>query len=203
MGNRTGKLVECVICSKEVYKSKWELKERNFCSRDCANKGHAILLTKKEYKEVSCPECGKNFQQSWKGPKKFCSTACSSRYNLAVINSKEPLKKGTRPEKEFAELLDRYNIEYTFQKAVPWKRGWKKWYDFYIPESNTLVEIDGTYWHGQGLLTSQLNNQQWKTRVNDRFKNYLAKERGYKLKRVWSSEINLLSYKKLKQLLYE
>ena len=203
MGIKTGKVVECVICNKEIYRAKWELKERNFCSRECADRGHAILLTKRDYKRVNCPECGKEFQQSWNGPKKFCSTPCSSRYNLAIINSKEPLKKGTRPEKEFAELLDFYNIEYIFQKAVPWKRGWKKWYDFYIPESNALIEVDGTYWHGQGLLTSQLNNQQWKTRINDRFKNYLAKERGYILKRIWSNEINSLSYIKLKQLLYE
>ena len=201
MGNRTGKIVKCLICFTEVYKSNWELKERNFCSRECANKGHSILLTKKAYSKVNCPECGKEFQQKWNGPKKYCSTVCNSRSNLSVINSKEPKKKGTNPEIEFAKVLDDNKIEYVFQKALPWKRGWKKWYDFYLPKYNLLIEIDGTYWHGKDIPTAKLNNQQWKTRINDRLKNYIAKERGYRLKRIWSDEIKSLYYKDIEEVL--
>lgn len=203
MGNKTGKLVDCCTCGKSFYRAKWQLKERNFCSRGCSNAGHSLLLTKTTYSKVNCPECGKEFQQHWKGPKKFCSTKCSSLHKLGVINAREPKKSGTKPEKEFAKLLRKYKIKFIFQHPVAWKKGWKKWYDFYLPNHNLLVEIDGTYWHGKGISTKELNKQQWKTRVNDRLKNYLAKERGFILKRIWSDEINLLSYIKLKKILHE
>jgi len=199
MGQKTGKEVICLECGKEHYRSRWQLKltARYFCSRHCANEGHKKLLTKHTYERVNCPECGREFQQHWKGPKKFCSAGCVSRHQLKVINSKEPKKKGTKPELAFARLLEEYKIEYKFQFYVPWKKGWKKWYDFYLVDYNTLVEVDGIYWHGKDLKTSQLNEQQWNTRKNDRLKNYLAKKRGYKLIRIWSSEIDSLSYNEL------
>jgi len=205
MTEKTGKEVECIICKKQHYRQKHQLREdkRYFCSVVCKNQGHSKLLTKHEYGKVKCPECGKEFQQHWKGPKKFCSVPCNSRHNLLIVNSKEPKKKGTRPEKELTELLQKYDIEFEFQKWVPWKKGWKKWYDFYIPNQNLLIEVDGTYWHGKDKKTSELNNQQWNTRKNDRLKNYLAKERGYKLVRIWSCDISSLSYEKLKEIIYE
>ena len=205
MGQKTGRDVKCVICGKVHYRQKYQLKAngRYFCSRECASKGHSKLLTKKEYGKVICPECGKEFQSHWRGAKKFCSTSCSSRYNLSIINSKQPKQKGTKPELAFAKLLEKSNIEYKFQYPLQWKRGWKKWYDFYIPKYNMLIEVDGTYWHGREVKTADLNEQQWNTRRNDRLKNYLSKVRGYKLKRIWSNEINSLSYSKLIKLLNE
>ena len=142
MGKKTGKDVKCENCGKLHYRSGWQLKikTRYFCSRSCADKAHSALLTKHEYKQVKCLECGKEFKQHWKGPKKFCSTKCSARYNLSVINSKEPTKKGTKPEKEFAKLLEELDVEFIFQHPVPWKKGWKKWYDFYLPQKNLLIE---------------------------------------------------------------
>lgn len=205
MGKKTGKVVNCQLCGKEHYRSGWQLKikGRYFCSKACAGKGHSVLLTKKEYKTVQCPQCKEEFKQHWKGPKKFCSTSCSSKYQLIMINSKGPKKKGTKPEKAFADLLSMNEVEFTFQYPVPWKKGWKKWYDFYIPKLNLLIEIDGTYWHGRDVKTSELNLQQWNTRKNDRLKNYLARVRGYKLKRIWSSDIKSLNYTKLKKILDE
>lgn len=51
------------------------------------------------------------------------------------------------------------------------------------------MEIDGIYWHGKGLADSELNNQQTKTRENDKIKNQLAKDQNYKLIRIWEDEI--------------
>lgn len=200
MGFKTGKYISCNFCAKEIYKSGWELKKgsRQFCSRACAGKAHSMLLTKHDYRKVKCPECEKEFQQHWKGAKKYCSTLCASRHNLAVINAKEPSKKGTKPEKLFAEKLHQWGIFHIFQKSLPWKKGWKKWFDFYIPEWNMLIEIDGEYWHGKGLKTGSLNKQQWNTRKNDRFKNYLAKKQNYNLVRLWSTEVENLTYEQLK-----
>ena len=47
-------------------------------------------------------------------------------------------------ENEFAAILDRISIHYERQYVIPGR----KWiYDFYFPDRNVLVEIDGTYWH--------------------------------------------------------
>jgi very-short-patch-repair endonuclease len=132
--------------------------------------------------------------------KKFCSVKCNSRYNLKTINANEPKKSKTRPELLFKKLLEDNNIDFIFQKSVSWKRGWKKWFDFYLPDQNLLIEVDGIYWHGKGVKTKDLNKQQWKTRLNDRLKNILAKNRGYNLLRIWSDEISNVKFKKGKLL---
>jgi len=106
--------------------------------------------------------------------------------------------KETKPELEFKRLLEANNIKYIFQYPIRWKCGWKKWYDFYIPAVNTLIEIDGIYWHGKGLLYEQLNNQQQKTRSNDIIKNELAKNNNYSLVRIWSDEIKNFKFNILK-----
>ena len=97
----------------------------------------------------------------------------------------------------FKKILEEEHVLFNCQKSVSWKHGWKKWYDFYLPEFNLLIEIDGTYWHGKEVETRYLNKQQWKTRLNDKFKNILAKSRGYKLLRIWSDEINNLNLKEI------
>ena len=203
MGKRTGKIVQCIECKTEHYRAKYQLREdsRYFCSRVCADKGHGKFLTKYEYGIVACPYCEKEFQQHWKGPKKYCSTSCSSRAQLRLINSSPPKYTGTKPELKFKEKLEEFEIEYTHQYWVSWKRGWKKWYDFYLPEYNMLVEVDGEYHHAKGVKTSDLDPTQWNTRKNDRFKNYLSKIRGFNLKRIWSLEVYSLSYDDMKDLI--
>lgn len=197
---KTGKNVTCYECGIVFYRSGWQLrkKERHFCSRQCADKGHAKLLLKHTLKKLKCLYCKTVFKQN-KYTQKYCSTICSSKHNLKTINNKEPKKSKTRPELLFKELLEKNKIDHIFQKPVNWKRGWKKWYDFYIPKFNLLIEIDGTYWHGKNIETKDLNKQQWKTRVNDKFKNILAKKRGFKLLRIWSDQIDTINLKEILQ----
>ena len=47
-------------------------------------------------------------------------------------------------ELTFISILDDLNIEYTrFYYAKPIKA----FYDVYIPQFNTLIEVDGDFWH--------------------------------------------------------
>ena len=62
-------------------------------------------------------------------------------------------------------------------------------YDFYIPSKNTLIEIDGIYWHGKGIDDAKLNETQKRNRLNDNRKTCIAKENGYDLIRIWEDEI--------------
>lgn len=55
-------------------------------------------------------------------------------------------KHGTAPELKFAQWLDDQGIPYVEQfRGV----GNKHPYDFYLPTINTIVEIDGHYWHSK------------------------------------------------------
>lgn len=83
------------------------------------------------------------------------------------------------------------------QYWVEWKHGWKKFYDFYLPKYDALIEVDGVYWHGKNLDYNDLNSTQKHTRNNDIVKNALAKEHNYKLIRVWEDEIDNFDVNKL------
>lgn len=196
--NRTGKNIKCEECGKFHYRAIWDLKidKKFFCSRECANLYHSKKMTRYEHPIKKCSFCEKEFKTKL-NRKKYCSVKCASSSNLKTINGKEPKNIKTKPELEFKKILEENEINFIFQKSVQWKHGWKKWYDFYIPQYNILIEIDGIYWHGKNVNTKDLNSQQWNTRKNDKLKNYLAKVRGYNLIRIWSDEIEKINIKQI------
>lgn len=54
----------------------------------------------------------------------------------------------TKPEKMFQLFLEDNNINYTKQHKIITDNGtWT--YDFFLPDMNILVEIDGEYWHSK------------------------------------------------------
>jgi very-short-patch-repair endonuclease len=65
-----------------------------------------------------------------------------------------------------------------------------KFYDFYMKEKSLLIEVDGVYWHGRRKVGKKLNSMQKGNIKNDRYKNKLAIERGFKLIRFWEGEIS-------------
>jgi very-short-patch-repair endonuclease len=93
-------------------------------------------------------------------------------------------KKMTWPEKEFKKLMRELGIKIFPQKIVGGKI-----YDFYEPISNTLFEVDGTYWHGKDVLYEDKNPMQKRAARNDEYKDVLAKGFGYKIERVWESDL--------------
>lgn len=93
-------------------------------------------------------------------------------------------KNPTAPEKTFATILEELDIEYETQKIVGGKI-----YDFYIPEKNTLVEVDGNYFHSKDKELKDMSPMQKKSFYNDIKKNAIAKNNGYELERVWESEL--------------
>lgn len=78
-----------------------------------------------------------------------------------------------------------------------------KYYDFYLPKYNILIEIDGDYWHGNKKYFNHLNLTQLKSRWNDKYKNFIALSCNKKLVRIWASEIknkNNIRVKLLKEI---
>lgn len=57
---------------------------------------------------------------------------------------KHPLFGTSKLEKDFAEqFLDKLEVEYIWQFPA---EDIKRWFDFYLPKHNLIIEIDGGYW---------------------------------------------------------
>jgi very-short-patch-repair endonuclease len=85
------------------------------------------------------------------------------------------------------DVLDTHNIQYTFQFFLKRDNVCKS-YDFHIHNTNTLLEIDGDYWHGKDGA-KQKYKKYLEVQENDKFKTQLAKDNGYNVIRFWESEI--------------
>ena len=101
--------------------------------------------------------------------------------------------KMTWPEREFVKLMKEIGCKYEAQKIILGKI-----YDFYIPCINTLIEIDGDYYHGNPLIFESLNSMQKRNQKNDKKKDVIAIGCGYKLERIYENDLKN-NYSKIKQ----
>ena len=110
-----------------------------------------------------CKKCGKEFKFR-KGSTigLFCSHSCYMHY-----------KGRTTIEIIIKDLLEDLGIKYKEQYKIE-----KFYFDFYLPEKNTLIECDGDYWHSKE-----------KAIRNDKLKNSLAKKLNYNLIRFSEKKI--------------
>jgi very-short-patch-repair endonuclease len=90
-------------------------------------------------------------------------------------------------EKFVSYILDKNNIQYIYQFFLS-KDGVCKSYDFKIKDTNILLEIDGDYWHGGPSLDKHFYKLD-EVRDNDEFKKIFAESNGFRLIRIWESEI--------------
>lgn len=88
-------------------------------------------------------------------------------------------------ERIFADLLDDLKIEYEREKPLKYMQGWR-YYDFHLIGHGILIEVDGSYWHGDDRKPSYVTMM---AKKNDYTKNFLAKMRGYELIRVKEKEL--------------
>jgi very-short-patch-repair endonuclease len=89
-------------------------------------------------------------------------------------------------ELHFAEILNHHNIEFEEQYFLD-----GKFFDFWIPNTNILIECDGNFYHCNPethptpIYEIQKNNIR-----NDKIKTELAKTHGYVLLRFWELDIH-------------
>lgn len=122
---------------------------------------------------------------------KYIIQLSQARKEYILIHGISIPKKGkkTSLEKRFEQFLKDQNIiDYVFQYFLH-----GKYYDFYIPTLNLLVEVDGEYWH---RLPSAIKN--------DIEKHIIAKDAKIKLLRIteknWQPELILeTEYNKIQQ----
>lgn len=98
--------------------------------------------------------------------------------------------RDTKPELQLAELLRISGIKFVKQMSLP-----RIYCDFYLPEYNLIVEVDGDYWHANpdhfspdDLIGPKKKSarQIWE---NDRKKEDRIRSHGYKVMRIWASSL--------------
>lgn len=98
-------------------------------------------------------------------------------------------KYGTsKLEDKFAsEFLERLGVEYVRQYEA---KSIGRFYDFYVPSANALIEIDGDYYHGYGLVREEKSPMQKKNERVDRIKDEWAYAHCIPILRFWEHDIN-------------
>jgi very-short-patch-repair endonuclease len=94
----------------------------------------------------------------------------------------------SRLELTFISILEDLGIEYArFYYAKPIKA----FYDVYIPQFNTLIEVDGDFWHcNPKIYPEAIYESQKKNLLRDHEKNTWAVDNGYSIIRFWEYDIN-------------
>lgn len=88
-GERTGYLINCENCGKEIYQTKTQYNraKHHFCSNDCQNKWRHI----QKYEYRICPVCKNKFETLKSSSKIYCSTTCQNEWqkmNIGINNKK-------------------------------------------------------------------------------------------------------------------
>ena len=138
-----------------------------------------------------------------KNTKKKVVKKSSSSSQTVFSNGRWHPKYGTsKLEDKFAtEFLDKLDVKYEKQFHA---ESIDRYYDFYLPDWNLLIEVDGDYYHSKGLVYEDMSPMQKRNNRVDKLKNEWAVLNGYNLIRVWESDINKNATKlmeKLKEIL--
>ena len=107
-----------------------------------------------------------------------------------IERSKKPHPKyGTsKLEKKFAkEFLEKLGIRYEEQFEA---KDIKRFYDFYLPDYQVIIEIDGDFYHGYGKVHEEKNPMQKRNARVVEIKNEWAALHGYPVIRLWEHDIN-------------
>lgn len=182
---RMAELHECIcpICAKVFYQSKNAKNQRKTCSPECG----AILRGRMRNNHVTltCQYCGKRYSvhNCEKERSRYCSRSCLALGKL--VNG--PGHFDTLPERLTAIKLKELGISFISQYPID-----KMKVDFYLPGTNTVLEVYGDYWHGNPSkypTRSMLSKIQIDNINRDRKRKHYLKENGYSFVYIWEEQI--------------
>lgn len=141
---------------------------------------------------TTCITCNKKIigKECFIKNRKFCSKKCQSKYYyIDFLNRRKKMiipKQDTSIEIKIQNFLKQLNIEYFTHQYINIKHGYQC--DVLIPSLNIVIECDGNYWHRyptgndiDHIRTSELI------------------EKGFKVLRLWESEIKEMTLNKFKE----
>jgi len=113
----------------------------------------------------------------------------------SVIRRNDTPKERKHPEYGTSKLEDRFAKDFLDKLGIVYESQYKaesigRYYDFYLPSSNVLIEVDGDYYHSYGLLYEQMSPMQKKNKRVDEQKDKWAREHNINLIRIWEHDIN-------------
>lgn len=171
----------CSTCGKTFTQSKNTKRQKKTCSHECA----LVLSGKARTRRVSltCNYCGKKYSvpNCEKGRSKYCSRSCLALAKMVDGHA------NTLPERLVAEKLDEIGIKYIQQYPIDRMK-----VDFYIPDTNTVLEVYGDYWHANPQKypkATMLTRTQKDNIARDRKRRKFLIKAGYKFVYIWESQI--------------
>ena len=105
------------------------------------------------------------------------------------LESVHPKFGTSKLEQDFAEqFLDTLGVDYIWQFEA---KDIGRFYDFYLPKHNLIIEIDGSYYHSDPRVVDEnkLSPMQKKNKRIDEHKNEWALLHGIPLIRIWEYDI--------------
>ena len=131
--------------------------------------------------------------------KEFKSKVKQKNSKKVVSKKKKHPQYGTsKLEEDFArEFLDKLGIKYVYQYEA---KDIGRFFDFFIPESRLILEVDGDYWHGnpEKYKEDELKGHQKRAKRVDEYKTKWALLHGIPILRFWESDIRKNPKKVLK-----
>jgi len=177
---RQDKNKKCPICNKLFHTSK-SMEKILFCSRICYEKSRMGIYS-------NCLNCGKEIyiRKGRIESHNYCSRKCVKEHLVIP-------KEDTKIEKKIQGFLDNLKIKYYPHKYIKIKHGYRG--DIYIPSLNMVIECDGNYWHDPKIFPKQAER--------DKIRTEEMIFEGYKVFRLWGSEIEAMDNTKFKEALNE
>ena len=91
-------------------------------------------------------------------------------------------------EEKFAkEFLEKLGVNYVYQYKA---ESIGRFFDFYIPSANLIIEIDGDYWHSYNVEYENMTPTQKRNKRVDEAKDKWAVFHGIPVLRIWEHDIN-------------
>ena len=93
-------------------------------------------------------------------------------------------------EERFAkDFLERLGVKYIYQFEV---KEIGRWYDFYLPDHNLIIEVDGSYYHADPRVVTEdkLKPMHKRNMRVDEYKTKWALAHGIPIIRIWEKDIN-------------
>lgn len=158
--------VNCDWCNNTLLRTDYELSNRrfNFCDNECRNNWHREVYVKSE---------------------EFISMS----RNIALTNIQEGKYKttNTQPHLITNQLLDELGIPYKNEHVLgEWS------FDIYLHEHNLLIEINGTYWHCDSRIYTDIRYESQLKRIiqDKRKRTFIVNESNIKPLYLWELDIN-------------
>lgn len=122
--------------------------------------------------------------------------------SIKKVHKIKPIKKkstGKKKHKEYGtskleekfakEFLEKLGVNYVYQYKA---ESIGRYFDFYIPSANLIIEIDGGWYHADPRVIEgkELNPMQKKNKRVDELKNKWAVLHGIPVLRIWEKDIN-------------